>query len=59
MEATVNTYRATVISTFYQGDVEHTTYIGARSTEEAKRKLEREGYNVVAMWVLDLAATVA
>ena len=52
----MNTYRATVIATFMQGGVEHTTYVGARTAEEAKATLEREGFEVKAMWVLELAA---
>jgi hypothetical protein len=30
----------------------------ARTADEAKRELEREGYNVVALWVLELAAAL-
>lgn len=52
----MNTYRATVTANFIQGSVEFTTYINARTSQEAKRLLEREGYDVVHLWVLELAA---
>ena len=51
---TVNAYKATVIATFIQGGVEFTTYIGARNAEDAKRLLEREGYDVMHLWVLEV-----
>ena len=53
--STVNSYRAQVTATFVQGDVDFTTYIGARSAEEAKRKLQREGYEVRSLEVLEFA----
>lgn len=52
----MNTYRAQVIATFMQGGVEFTTFVGADSAEQAKAKLEREGYEVVSLFVLELAA---
>lgn len=52
----MSSYRATVTATFVQGDITFTTYIAARSAQEAKRELEREGYNVVALFVLEFAA---
>jgi len=52
---TVNSYRAEVVSNFIQGAVRHTTYVAARSAEEARRKLEREGFEVVALAVLVLS----
>ena len=51
----MNTYKATVITTFCQGSVEHTTYIGAHSATEARATLEREGFEVILLWVLELA----
>lgn len=52
----MNSYRATVTATFIQSDVTFTTYVKGRSAQEAKRELEREGYNVVQMWARDLSA---
>lgn len=49
-------YRATVVATFVQGEVEFTTYVDAVNAEQAKATLEREGYEVMALWVLELAA---
>lgn len=52
----MNAYRATVTATFMQGDVTFTTYVSAHTAKEAKRTLEREGYEVKALWVLEHAA---
>lgn len=49
----MNTYRATV--SFKSIGEEFTTYVGARTADEAKAKLQSEGFTVVALWVLELA----
>lgn len=50
----MNSYRATVS---FKGIGEaFTTYVSARSADESKEILAGEGFVVLALWVLDLAA---
>lgn len=55
MTTTLNSYRAQVVSNFIQGAVQHTTYVAGRTAEEARRTLEREGFDVLSMEVLVLS----
>ena len=50
--AEMNTYRATV----KQGRIEFTTYVAGKTAKQAKARLVREGFEVLALWVLELAA---
>lgn len=50
----MNTYRATV--SFKGIGEEFTTYVGAHSADEAKSTLAGEGFVVLALFVLELAA---
>ena len=50
----MNSYRATV--SFKGIGEEFTTYVAGRSADEAKATLKREGFAVVTLWVLELAA---
>ena len=49
----MNTYKAVVT---IQGKLRHTTFIGAKSPEKARKQLEAEGFVIEALWVLQLAA---
>lgn len=51
---TTTAYKAQVASTFHNGRVEHTTYISARDEADARAKLDREGYEVLAVWAVQL-----
>lgn len=52
-----NAYKATVVSSYPTGEVErHTTYVTARTPEEARRVLCHEGYEVKALWVIEVPA---
>jgi hypothetical protein len=46
----MRTYWATVTATYMQGDITFNTLVGANSIEQAKSKLEREGYVVSDIW---------
>ena len=52
----MNSYRAIVTSKqVMNGQVEFTTYVGAKSFKAARKQLEREGFDVISMEVLILS----
>lgn len=42
----MQTFKADITATFIQGSVDHWTYIAAKNADDARRQLEREGYEV-------------
>lgn len=51
---TTAAFKAQVVSNFHNGRVEHTTYISAKNEADAKTKLDREGYEVIRVWQVQL-----
>lgn len=49
-----STFKVEVRSTFHNGCVVHTTYISASNEAEARKKLDREGLEVLSIRVVQL-----
>ncbi|MBP8176270.1 MAG: hypothetical protein KAX77_00775 [Xanthomonadales bacterium] len=54
MIPTTPAYKAQVASQFHNGRVEHSTYISAPNQAAARTALEREGFDVICIRLVEL-----